>query len=175
MAKLKDKLYNRVIEGDLELSEEDIQNAGLANDSEKQDKLVSGENIKTINSQSLLGSGNISISGGTQFYKHTLYANGEVVNPFLELICTKNTAITMGEMVMYLMSHDVVQIPNIISFIGSESGKVLYRLVGSDFLPDSVGTISGLALKDDGTFETVTLAGDPIVPVSSISDTVTPL
>ena len=29
----------------------------------KQDKLVSGTNIKTINSQSLLGSGNIVISG----------------------------------------------------------------------------------------------------------------
>lgn len=30
----------------------------------KQDKLVSGTNIKTINNQSLLGSGNISIQGG---------------------------------------------------------------------------------------------------------------
>lgn len=30
----------------------------------KQDNLVSGINIKTINSQSLLGSGNIVISGG---------------------------------------------------------------------------------------------------------------
>lgn len=33
--------------------------------SKKQDTLVSGTNIKTINSQSLLGSGNISISGAT--------------------------------------------------------------------------------------------------------------
>lgn len=33
-------------------------------DSTKQDKLVSGTNIKTINNESLLGSGNISISGG---------------------------------------------------------------------------------------------------------------
>ena len=33
-------------------------------DSAKQDKLVSGTNIKTINNQSLLGSGNITISGG---------------------------------------------------------------------------------------------------------------
>lgn len=31
----------------------------------KQDTLVSGTNIKTINNESLLGSGNISISGGT--------------------------------------------------------------------------------------------------------------
>ena len=34
-------------------------------DSTKQDTLVSGENIKTINNQSILGSGNITISGGT--------------------------------------------------------------------------------------------------------------
>ena len=34
-------------------------------DNTKQDTLVSGENIKTINNQSLLGSGNITISGGT--------------------------------------------------------------------------------------------------------------
>lgn len=33
-------------------------------DSTKQDKLVSGTNIKTINNQSILGPGNISISGG---------------------------------------------------------------------------------------------------------------
>ena len=32
---------------------------------DKQDKLVSGVNIKTINNQSLLGSGNITISGGS--------------------------------------------------------------------------------------------------------------
>lgn len=40
---------------------------------EVQQKLVSGTNIKTINSQSLLGSGNINISGGTQLYKHRVY------------------------------------------------------------------------------------------------------
>ena len=33
--------------------------------SSKQDKLVSGTNIKTINNQSLLGAGNINIGGGT--------------------------------------------------------------------------------------------------------------
>lgn len=33
-------------------------------DTPKQDALVSGENIKTINGNSLLGSGNLNISGG---------------------------------------------------------------------------------------------------------------
>lgn len=36
----------------------------LFHDIEKQDVLVSGTNIKTINSESLLGSGNIDIGGG---------------------------------------------------------------------------------------------------------------
>ena len=35
-------------------------------DNSKQDKLVSGQNIKTVNNQSLLGSGNITISGGVE-------------------------------------------------------------------------------------------------------------
>lgn len=39
-----------------------ITNAALTG---KQDTLVSGTNIKTINNQSLLGSGNLTISGGT--------------------------------------------------------------------------------------------------------------
>ena len=34
-------------------------------DPDKQDTLVSGQNIKTINNESILGSGNITISGGT--------------------------------------------------------------------------------------------------------------
>ena len=53
---------------DDELSEESgnaIANRAVANAlKEKQDALVSGENIKTINGQSLLGKGNIEIQGG---------------------------------------------------------------------------------------------------------------
>ena len=39
---------------------------------ETQPKLVSGTNIKTIGGQSILGSGDLPISGGTQLYEHTL-------------------------------------------------------------------------------------------------------
>lgn len=38
--------------------------------SSKQDKLVSGKNIKTINNQSLLGAGNIKIDGGSPKYRN---------------------------------------------------------------------------------------------------------
>lgn len=42
----------------------DITDGDIDNWNAKQEPLVSGQNIKTINNQSLLGSGNISISGG---------------------------------------------------------------------------------------------------------------
>ena len=38
--------------------------------SSKQDKLVSGTNIKTINNKSLLGAGNINITGGSPNYRN---------------------------------------------------------------------------------------------------------
>ena len=48
-----------------EESDNAIANKAVANAlNEKQDILVSGENIKTINGQSLLGKGNIEIQGG---------------------------------------------------------------------------------------------------------------
>lgn len=53
---------------DDELSDESdnaIANRAVANAlKEKQDTLVSGENLKTVNGQSLLGKGNIEIQGG---------------------------------------------------------------------------------------------------------------
>lgn len=42
---------------------------------EKQEKLVSGENIKTINGESVLGSGNITIQGGGSSYDDTELRN----------------------------------------------------------------------------------------------------
>lgn len=45
----------------------------------KQDTLVSGTNIKTVNGTSLLGSGNIEIEGGTKLYRHILYNNNRIV------------------------------------------------------------------------------------------------
>lgn len=40
--------------------------------SSKQDRLVSGTNIKTINNQSLLGAGNINIAGGLPNYRNLI-------------------------------------------------------------------------------------------------------
>ena len=50
--------------------------------SSKQDRLVSGTNIKTINNQSLLGAGNINITGGSPNYRNLTINSGanQVVN-----------------------------------------------------------------------------------------------
>ena len=49
----------------------------------KQEKLVSGTNIKTINGQSLLGSGDVNISGGSGG------GSGVYITPFtVEEFCT---------------------------------------------------------------------------------------
>lgn len=44
--------------------------------SSKQDRLVSGTNIKTINKQSLLGAGNINITGGSPNYRNLTINSG---------------------------------------------------------------------------------------------------
>lgn len=56
-------------------------------DTSRQEKLVSGTNIKTINGQSVLGSGDISISGGSE------YANtSEIVDNAITLTSTSTLA-----------------------------------------------------------------------------------
>ena len=54
-------------------------NTAIQDVSNKQDTLVSGTNIKTINNQSLLGSGNITISGGSSGLKE-VYVNNATGN-----------------------------------------------------------------------------------------------
>ena len=57
------------------------QKINLGDIATKQDKLVSGTNIKTINGESILGSGNITIGGGSgsgrpPLYSHTITLKG---------------------------------------------------------------------------------------------------
>jgi len=63
---LKSLLRSVEVEVDTKASEDEV-NAAIAEIdlSTKQDVLVSGTNIKTINDESILGSGNISVGGGT--------------------------------------------------------------------------------------------------------------
>ena len=65
----------------------------------KQDTLVSGVNIKTINSQSLLGSGNIQIQGGSGGSSYTAGDNIDITNDVISvtgLATINGSAITEG-------------------------------------------------------------------------------
>ena len=65
----------------------------------KQDTLVSGTNIKTINNQSLLGSGNIEIQGGSGGSSYTAGNNIDITNDVISvtgLATINGSAITEG-------------------------------------------------------------------------------
>ena len=84
----------------------------------KQDTLVSGTNIKTVNNESLLGSGNVSISGGMEAFKVTSSiesGNESIDKTFVEI----ETAILAGEYV-YLVDTYRQAVANI-SYYESES------------------------------------------------------
>lgn len=61
---------------------DDVANRAASDVTGKQDALVSGSNIKTINGQSLLGSGNITISGGGSADLSNYYNKQEVDDKF---------------------------------------------------------------------------------------------
>lgn len=79
--------------------------------SAKQDKLVSGTNIKTVNGNSLLGSGNIEISGGgdTDHSMHTfdLHVLSDSTSMYkLMIICNNIQLTTIKNALMQQMSID---------------------------------------------------------------------
>ena len=68
----------------------ETDNAITAATSTKQDTLVSGTNIKTINNQSILGEGNITIEGGGDVTVDTSLNSGSI-NPVANSVVTNNT------------------------------------------------------------------------------------
>lgn len=71
--------------------------------SNKQDTLVSGENIKTINGQNILGAGDIVISGGTGGTSYSAGTNIDITNDTISVTgITSYTGITSGDVVTAL-------------------------------------------------------------------------
>ena len=105
--------------------------------STKQDKLVSGTNIKTINGTSLLGSGDITIEGGsgnvdlTDYYTKT--ETNELVNPKLSQV-----TLTQAE-------YDALQ---------TKENNVLYVI--SDAEDIKFKTINGAQITGEGNIEVAT-------------------
>lgn len=88
----------------------------------KQDTLVSGTNLKTINNNSLLGSGNLSISDGTQLYMHRIYMYDTYYDvPYTFLILSTNNNEPSQNYRYDIISSDSL----LIMGIGSENGGYL--------------------------------------------------
>lgn len=97
----------------------DVQAAINELDSEKQVTLVSGTNIKTINSTSLLGAGDIAITGNAT---HTGEVTGATVLTVDKTAITNRTAVTAasGD---YVLISDVSDSDNLKKALVSDFGK----------------------------------------------------
>lgn len=114
--------------------------------SDYQPLLVSGTNIKTINNQSLLGSGNISISGGS---------GGGGEENVIEVVKQNGTALTVTDKAVN------VTVPTKVSDLTNDSG-----------FTSNAGTITGITMNNasKGTSGVVDL-GTVVTDVSGKEDT----
>lgn len=88
----------------------DLSNLSATGEAHFQSKLVSGTNIKTINGNSILGSGDLTISGGANTSLSNLSATGEAhfANPSLSNVNSTGKATAVGwGMPNYAAGQDV--------------------------------------------------------------------
>ncbi len=89
---------------------------------ETKETLVSENNLKTINNNSLLGSGNLSISGGTQLYMHRIRMYDTYYDVFYTFLLLSTNNIEPSQNYSYsIISSDSL----LIMGIGSENGGYL--------------------------------------------------
>ena len=120
----------------------------------KQDTLVSGTNIKTINNESILGSGNITISGGgsgssavevTQAEYDALVSGGTLDPSVLYII----TDAVGGDLSNYMTS---AQTMNAISAATSTKQDILSAGTGID-ITDNTISVTGSSITIDPTLD----------------------
>lgn len=116
-------------------------------DTSRQEKLVSGTNIKTINGQSVLGSGDIPISGGSE------YANtSEIVDNAITLTSTS----TLADLATQILAQKtkVVRMdwdenlqrimPPIRPSVGTYSSRVEFKVISTSKTNDIFNPLCGL-------------------------------
>lgn len=116
-------------------------------DNTKQDTLVSGTNIKTINNTSLLGSGNISISGGSATdvqINGTSITSSNVANIITESAYddTTNKIATMS---------DIPSVPTKTSQLNNDSGFITNTVNNLTNYTDTTSLNNALSTKADKT------------------------
>ena len=132
-------------------------------DNSKQDTLISGTNIKTINNQSILGSGNITISGGGGGGGSA----SDGFNNLKELILTPSTYVNgtpAGD--FYFEGNGTFRLKDSSSATGIESIKVQLPVVPGDGVKFDKTTdgsceisLKDFAMLDFGEFSTFPVSG----------------
>lgn len=143
----------------------------------KQDALVSGTNIKTINNESILGSGNISIGGGGTATDVKINGTSITISNEADIItegtydATTNKIATMSE-----IPTNVSDLNNDSGFITTETDPTVPSWAKASSKPSynfsEIGntptTLSGYGITDANiTSGTITLGSDTITPITS--------
>ena len=121
----------------------------------KQDALVSGTNIKTINNESILGSGNITIqggSGGDTNVIETIKVNGTALTP------DSNKAVDISTVTSFNGNTGAITYTAPVTSVNGQTGAVNLTI------PSAVteSTVSGWGFtKNAGTLTGVTIGGNP--------------
>lgn len=112
---------------------------------EKQDKLISGSNIKTINNQSILGSGNIDIQGGGMTEAEKAEINGKIDALQGQVDTLSGTVGTQGSTIETVSSNVASAVDAIESLNGlveTLSGTVNGQQSSIDTLTGNLETVS---------------------------------
>lgn len=116
----------------------------------KQDTLVSGTNIKTVNNNSLVGSGNVSIATGDTNVIETVKVNGTALTP------DSNKAVNISAVTSFNGSTGAVTYTAPVTSVNGETGAVTLSI------PSEVteSTVSGWGFtKNVGTITGITMNG----------------
>ena len=130
----------------------------------KQDKLVSGENIKTINGESLLGSGDIEISGGEDIRYFTEFTVNDFINA-----CENERLITSSGLFDAIMNNKIICIPYVFGLSGGIIAASFYDYSDTTGLHSFICTLEYNQITYQAEYESEQIDGDCIygfLPVS---------
>ena len=142
--------------------------------SAKQDALVSGTNIKTINNQSLLGSGNINISGGVSDVKvnNTSIVSSGVANLVTKTVYNASTNKIVTESDLPKVPTKTSDLTNDSGFITQETDPVFSASAASGITSSNISywtgkqdaLVSGINIK---TINSQSILGSGDIEISS--------
>lgn len=139
--------------------------------SDKQDILVSGTNIKTINNETILGSGNINISGGgSQLYLHSIKIDADDPDSEACSFIINLISDTSGQLTS--LSGINVNKNKIVSVVGTSDSEYTSKYIIVGLSGISVGDteitlyyfkLSGSSIvSDEGTFSNISNIRDSV-------------